>query len=153
MNQAADALVLEYPQSKYPDSYSRKDLNDHIEDLIFRFKNRALGDTVHRVGRDLCRKLAREDRITGAMLLCARHKLPFDTIVEVYKAALGFAVPAEDGLLFPADEQFRKKYDLGNPENKIGNNELKRILKEVSGLDGSRKEDAVIENSFVIECL
>jgi len=148
MNQAADALALEYPQSKYPGSYSREDLAAHIDNLLFRFKNSALGDTVHRIGRDIRRKLAREDRITGAMLLCAKHQLPFDTIAKVYQAALNFAAPAEDGQLFPADEEFRKIYGLDTPENKnrqrIDDSKLKRILGEVSGLDSSRSEDAIV---------
>ena len=141
MNQAAGALVLEYPQSQYPGGYSREDLADHIDDLLRRFKNRALGDTVHRVGRDLRRKLAREDRIAGALLLCAKHNLPFDAIAGVYRAALDFAAPAEDGLLFPADEEFRKMYKLDSPLNKktteylIDSGTLERILCEVSGLD------------------
>jgi mannitol-1-phosphate 5-dehydrogenase len=125
MNQAADALVKEYPAS-----YSREDLNLHIEDLIFRFKNKALGDTVHRVGRDLRRKLSREDRITGAMLLCAKHSLPFDAIAAVYRAALEFAAPGENGELFPADAEFRAGYaDAGrNPAV------FRTLLREVSGL-------------------
>ena len=131
MNEAADALVLEYPKSIFSGSYSREDLDKYIEDLIFRFKNRALGDTVHRVGRDLYRKLAREDRITGAMLLCAKHNLPFKTIAKVYRAALDFAAPAENGRLFPADEEFRKEYISGSLEL----NTLKKIMREVSGLE------------------
>lgn len=101
MNQGADALALEYPAA-----YSRQDLADHIDDLVGRFKNRALGDTVHRVGRDLFRKLDREDRLVGAMLLCAGHSIPFDAIASAFLAALGFKAPDETGQLFPADERF-----------------------------------------------
>jgi mannitol-1-phosphate 5-dehydrogenase len=143
MNEAADALVMEYQQSQYPGSYSREDLSAHIEDLLFRFKNTALGDTVHRVGRDLRRKLAREDRITGAMLLCAKHSLPFTTVANVYRAALEFAAPAEDGGLFPSDAEFRKTYGLDNCAQNTGCSpeRIKRILREVSGLDGNNPKD------------
>jgi mannitol-1-phosphate 5-dehydrogenase len=102
MGEAADALAAEYPGA-----YTRRELESHIEDLLFRFRNRALGDTVHRVGRDLYRKLDREDRIVGAMLLCARSGLPFSAIAAVYRAALGFAAPDESGALFPDDARFR----------------------------------------------
>jgi mannitol-1-phosphate 5-dehydrogenase len=127
MNQSADALVKEYPGS-----YSRKDLADHIEDLIFRFKNTALGDTVHRVGRDLGRKLSRSDRVAGAMLLCAKHGLPIDAITAVYRAALDFAAPAENGELFPADAAFRAEYGLDGlaPGAPIP----QELLSKVSGL-------------------
>ena len=150
MNEAADALVKEYPQTQYPGSYSRNDLSAHIEDLLFRFKNRALGDTIHRVGRDLRRKLAREDRITGAMLLCKKHQLPFNTIAKVYRAALTFAAPAEDGVLFPADKEFRKTYSLDSLKVNfsITREQIQKILKEVSGLDNNQKKD-----SFIIKAL
>ena len=146
MNEAADALIMEYPQSQYPGSYNRDDLSSHIEDLLFRFKNRALGDTIHRVGRDLQRKLAREDRITGAMLLCAKHGLPFGTIAKVYRAALDFAAPAEDSALFPADKEFKNKFCLNSCEQNAGcaPKQIDRILREVSGLDDSNPEDALV---------
>ena len=42
----------------------------HVEDLIYRFGNPALGDTVLRVGRDPIRKLAPEDRLVGCARMC-----------------------------------------------------------------------------------
>ena len=40
----------------------------NIEDLLHRFGNRALGDTILRLGRDPVRKLAHSDRLVGAAL-------------------------------------------------------------------------------------
>ncbi|MFM7321856.1 MAG: hypothetical protein ACKO5K_10085, partial [Armatimonadota bacterium] len=40
------------------------------DDLLERFRNRALGDTVERVARDPLRKLRSDDRLVGAALLC-----------------------------------------------------------------------------------
>jgi mannitol-1-phosphate 5-dehydrogenase len=132
MNEAADALVLEYPGA-----YSRQDLTDHIEDLLGRFKNQALGDTVHRVGRDLPRKLSRDDRLVGAMLLCAQKKVPFTGIAAVYAAALDFAAPDGQGALYPEDSRFRRELlPLG----------MEEILRRVSQLDKDAEPDkAVIE--------
>lgn len=48
-------------------------LLDHVDDLLHRFANRALGDTNERVGRDPRRKLAAEDRFVGAIDLCRRE--------------------------------------------------------------------------------
>ncbi|MCL2066977.1 MAG: mannitol-1-phosphate 5-dehydrogenase [Treponema sp.] len=45
-------------------------LEDHINDLLSRFSNRALGDTCARVGGDTARKLGAEDRFIGAIRLC-----------------------------------------------------------------------------------
>ena len=130
MGEAADALAAEYPAA-----FTRADLAAHVDDLLFRFKNRALGDTVHRVGRDLYRKLGREDRLVGAMLLCARRRLPFDGIAAAYRAALSFAAPDETGRLFPDDERFRRE---ALPRG------LAAVLREVSGLDGAAPADAAV---------
>lgn len=47
-----------------------RDLYEHVEDLLYRFTNRKLGDTVFRVGRDLKRKLSPDDRLLGAIRTC-----------------------------------------------------------------------------------
>jgi len=92
----------------YPETYTRKDMQDHIDDLISRFRNPALKDTVFRVGRDLQRKLSRDDRIVGAMLLAAEHGLPFTHIAEVYAAALQFDARDTSGCRLPRDDEFRR---------------------------------------------
>lgn len=55
----------------YPDQFTSADLDEHVADLLARFANRSLGDTVERVGRDIGRKLGREERFVGALLLAA----------------------------------------------------------------------------------
>jgi mannitol-1-phosphate 5-dehydrogenase len=45
----------------------------HAEDLIYRFGNKLLGDTIERVGKDPVRKLSDNDRLTGASKLCIKH--------------------------------------------------------------------------------
>lgn len=49
------------------------ELNNHVEDLIKRFGNKQLGDTVKRVGNDLNRKLNPNDRIIGALNMCVEQ--------------------------------------------------------------------------------
>jgi len=126
----------------YPHAYKMKDLEAHVEDLILRFKNTALGDTVHRVGRDLYRKLDREDRLAGAMRLCARQGKSFGAIAVAYRAAIDFAAPDENGRLFPDDERFRTE------ERPKG---MGHILRNISHLDPSDAVDArvmgILENS------
>ena len=46
------------------------ELYNHIQDLIRRFSNRALGDTCARVGGDTARKLGERDRFVGAIRRC-----------------------------------------------------------------------------------
>jgi mannitol-1-phosphate 5-dehydrogenase len=127
VNEAADALALEYPGS-----YSRGDLSDHIEDLFSRFRNSAINGSLYWAGRDVPRKLSRDDRVTAPMLLCAKHGLDFDGIAKVYRAGIDFAKPDESGRLFPTDQQFRSKY---LPSGMI------RIPREVSGLDEALEAD------------
>jgi len=61
---------------KYPDEFTLESLTDHIDDLLTRFQNKALGDTLFRVGSDLKRKLGPEDRITGAIKIAQDLNLP-----------------------------------------------------------------------------
>ncbi len=63
------------------------------EDLLFRFANSHLHDTTARVGRDVLRKLAKGDRLIGAALLCKKHGLPCDAIIDAAAACTMF--PAE----------------------------------------------------------
>ncbi len=44
----------------------------HVDDLLNRFTNKMLGDTIFRLGRDPMRKLAPEDRLVGAANLACK---------------------------------------------------------------------------------
>ena len=59
MLESAQALAAQYDAPIKP-------LMDHIDDLLGRFTNSALGDTCQRVGGDPARKLSPEDRLIGA---------------------------------------------------------------------------------------
>ena len=50
-------------------------LYEHIQDLLRRFSNRALGDTCARVGLDTARKLGERDRFIGAVHCCGEKAL------------------------------------------------------------------------------
>ena len=60
------ALAAEYVLSP-------RDLTAFADDLLGRFANKALGDTVARVAADPLRKLRPEDRLVGAANLCLKH--------------------------------------------------------------------------------
>lgn len=51
-------------------------LVDHVDDLLHRFANRALGDTVERVARDPQRKMEPGDRVLGALGLALAAGTP-----------------------------------------------------------------------------
>ncbi|MDO8952567.1 MAG: hypothetical protein Q7U86_08070 [Draconibacterium sp.] len=101
MLQSANLLLAKYPDEFTPDS-----LTAHIDDLLFRFQNKALGDTIFRVGCDLQRKLGPNDRISGAINLAIELSLPFDKIFNVLKKAATFRATGEDGNMLSADAEF-----------------------------------------------
>lgn len=105
MSCSAEALA-----SAYPASFSRRELLDHVDDLVARFRNRALGDTVYRVGRDLLRKLSRDDRIVGAIEMALRQGIDPAPIVQVFHAAPHFAKPGPEGTLLPSDAEFAHQF-------------------------------------------
>jgi mannitol-1-phosphate 5-dehydrogenase len=83
----------------------------NIEDLLHRFGNRALGDTILRLGRDPLRKLARTDRLTGAALNCLAEGVNPANLVTGIAAGLLFDHPDD-----PAAEELQAKihgYGLG----------------------------------------
>lgn len=70
-------------------------LDAHVNDLLERFSNQALGDLVFRLGRDPLRKLAAEDRLTGAARLAVAHGITPRHLAWGMAAALCFN-PGDD---------------------------------------------------------
>ncbi len=83
MLDTADALHRQY-------GIELQAIRDNIEDLLFRFGNTSLGDTVFRVGRDPIRKLSSNDRLTGAALYCLSQGISPQHIVVGITAALRY---------------------------------------------------------------
>ncbi len=120
MLQAADILI-----AKYPDEFAIESLTDHIDDLLRRFQNKALGDTLFRVGCDLQRKLSAEDRLAGAIHLAFELKLPFDLILKALVCGCHFGASGESGNRLQSDLEFDKIYARG----------IKEVLTSVCGFD------------------
>lgn len=93
-------------RTAYPDDFTSSELEDHIDDLMFRFRNKALQDTIFRVGQDLTRKLSSDDRFMGSIHLAMQHQLPYDLILKAMSYGLFFKVKNEAGNLFPSDVTF-----------------------------------------------
>jgi len=101
MLQSAEIL-----KSAYPGEFTDADLEDHIDDLIHRFRNKALQDTVFRVGQDLPRKLSSDDRFMGAIHLAMQYMKPYDLILKAMSYGLSFRAKDETGNFFPSDTNF-----------------------------------------------
>jgi mannitol-1-phosphate 5-dehydrogenase len=89
MMASANALAREYGEEFFIL------LEEHVDDLLFRFKNHELGDTVARVGGDPVRKLRRDDRLTGAALYCVEFGITPVPIINGIRAALRYNNPAD----------------------------------------------------------
>jgi mannitol-1-phosphate 5-dehydrogenase len=131
MLQSAEALMKEYPGE-----FTSGDLQAHTDDLIFRFRNKALGDTVYRVGMDLYRKLGPEDRLVGAIRMAAKHHMPYDRIAFAVACGLYFRAKDESGQMYPADREFAENFS---------NSTTRDIIYACCGID-RKKERKIIES-------
>jgi mannitol-1-phosphate 5-dehydrogenase len=118
MAEAASVL-----HTMYPGDFPREDLLDHITDLLNRFRNRALGDTIYRVGCDLHRKLGPDDRFAAPLKAAIKPGLPCKHILDAMEAALSFRATDHLGNQLESDKQFISEAKKG----------LKHILRNVSG--------------------
>ena len=96
MLESALALSTRYGQSM-------AGLVDHIDNLLARFGNRELQDTVERVGRDPARKMTVGDRFLGAYQLACetggpKRYLTLAVVVGLKKLCREKGWPAEQGL-------------------------------------------------------
>ncbi|OIP82748.1 MAG: hypothetical protein AUK44_07010 [Porphyromonadaceae bacterium CG2_30_38_12] len=121
MLQAADILL-----KKYPDEFTLEALTTHTDDLISRFQNRALGDTIYRVGCDLKRKLSAEDRLSGAIHLALEFKMPYDKILDAFIAGCAFKATDE------AENRLKDDIDFSNKVEEYG---IKWALAEIAKLE------------------
>ncbi|MCX6328133.1 MAG: mannitol-1-phosphate 5-dehydrogenase [Bacteroidia bacterium] len=101
MLQSADIL-----KDAYPNDFTINELEEHIDDLLHRFRNKSLGDTILRVGHDLTRKLNRDDRFMGAIHLAGKFNKPYDKILKAMSYGLFFRAKDNEGNLFQSDVKF-----------------------------------------------
>jgi mannitol-1-phosphate 5-dehydrogenase len=132
MKQSAKALLLEYP-----DEFTENDLDLHIEDLINRFQNKALGDTIYRVGHDLRRKLSVDDRVGGAIKLAQKTGVPFDKLIEVFALGLFFRSKDESDQYYDDDLTFLEEFEM----------DALNVLTSICGFNN--QTDKIIINSII----
>jgi len=108
MLQSADILI-----SLYPKEFTQSQLEIHIDDLLERFQNKALGDTIFRVGCDLYRKLGPEDRLVAPIKVAMSLNKPHNLILKALISAISFRAVDENGKHYPTDEKFFIAYERG----------------------------------------
>ena len=80
MMATAQALTRKYDESL-------PELTAYVDDLLLRFGNKGLGDTIARVGADPLRKLSPGDRLLGAIDLCREQGTDYSVISAGVSAA------------------------------------------------------------------
>jgi mannitol-1-phosphate 5-dehydrogenase len=98
----ASGILLKY----YPDDFSFNDLKLHVDDLLSRFQNKALKDTVFRVGQDLPRKLGIHDRFAGIIQMAKKKGIEYDLILKAMAFGFFFNKTDDHGSPNPQDEMF-----------------------------------------------
>ncbi len=106
MMECASALI-----QRWPSEFNDQNQLEHVEDLIKRFANRSLGDTIFRVGRDLPRKLAPGDRFIGALRLLQDTGGNCVPVCKAIAASLKFKAVDENGAMFSADAEFHERIE------------------------------------------
>ena len=89
MEESMEALHAEYSMIPV------EEIEENKKDLLFRFGNRALKDTVFRVAGDPVRKLRVNDRLIGAALYCLNQGLIPERIVEGIVSAYRYNQPKD----------------------------------------------------------
>jgi mannitol-1-phosphate 5-dehydrogenase len=125
MTLTVQALSREYPQIPVDEIEANKD------DLLQRFRNRALKDTISRVGNDPLRKLRKDDRLIGAALYCLESGIQPDEIVEGIAAALKYDNPNDSAAMkLQADlSEFGLDYVMENIMGLDKNSELAGLIR------------------------
>jgi len=128
-------------------NFSPPDQQAYIKDILGRFTNQALGDTVVRVGRDPIRKLGPQERLTGAARLAYQYGVIPENISRGIAAALLFdreedkeakkltKMRREEGI----DTVLRRVCQI-NPEENLAIL-IKKNLKELDNESGCFKGD------------
>jgi mannitol-1-phosphate 5-dehydrogenase len=109
-------------------------LDAHANDLLHRFANRALGDTIFRLGRDPLRKLAPKDRLVGAARLVEKASVVPDALCWGIAAGYCFN-PADDPMAVTLQER-------------LENEGLDKVLPSVSSISSSEELASMIRERY-----
>lgn len=110
-------------------------LLDHVDDLIHRFGNTALGDTVERVGRDPIRKVAAGDRILGAYTTAFLQRTP-TRYLSLAVAVGADALRRHEGW---SDAQIWAHLQSGLPADAMTASQLELLQAQMHGLSDGRE--------------
>ena len=130
MWESAHALMFEYPTE-----FTEQNQQVYIDDLINRFGNAYLGDTIFRVGRDITRKLGFDERLIGAARMDLKHHItPRYTALGIASAFMFRAID-EKGFMFDGDKKFVEDFESQG---------INYMLKNTCGLNANEHKELII---------
>lgn len=107
MGESVKALSLKH-------NIPEKEIKEYADDLVYRFGNRFLGDTIERVGKDPIRKLSPNDRLVGAAKICEKYNIKPIYISIGIAAALFFNIESD-----PASQRIISMVENEGPEQAL----------------------------------
>ena len=122
--------------AKWSREFTQQSLQDYYTASLKRMGNPALKDTIYRIGRDIARKLGREERIVGAMHLVHTYGGDITPIIKLYHAALAFNADNNTDI-DPLDRAFHAQYREKG---------VRYVYNTVSGFNSAEKLDHEILN-------
>lgn len=101
--------------------FTHEEHQEHIDDLLWRFSNSALGDTVARVGRDPIRKLGPDDRLIGGMKLALEYGISPERVSLAAAAAVLYDNPEDEAAM--------------KIQSMLRNKGIDTVMKEICGIE------------------
>ena len=98
---------------------------EHLLEIVARFENAALNDSIDRVGRDPLRKLGKRDRLIGAARMAEKAGIEPEKLMLAVAAALYYCDQDD-----PSCTPIREELETIGPD---------KVLREVSGLNPGRR--------------
>lgn len=116
--------------------FTPEEHREHVDDLLRRFCNVALGDQVSRVARDPIRKLGPDDRLIGSGKACLEYGIEPRNVCLVTAAALRYDHPDD-----PAAQEIQVM---------ISRDGLGRVLETVCGIDSESALASLIREQLAV---
>jgi len=111
--------------------FDEKEIDTYISDLLERFKNKLLSDTVYRVGREPLRKIGPNERIIGGINLCLSNNIFPENICVVAAACLCYN--------YKNDREAVQLHEI------IEEKGVEFVLKNISKVDNVRIINKIVE--------
>lgn len=128
MNEAKQALIVRH-------GMDGQKLEEHIQDILRRYTNVALGDTIERVAKDPLRKLSPQDRLIGAARMVENYGIIPENLSWGIAAALKYDSPGD------------KEAQL--LQAKLQEKGLERVLQEVCSVNPGEPLAEMIKDKFL----